>query len=70
MPILTRSPEPPRATDPPTDEQRTLLAKLASVAEMIEGHRATVYLLERERMQLQRELRLSGFRLIAEADLP
>ena len=43
------------------DEQRTLLAKLASIAEMIEGHRATVMMLERERMQLQTQLRLAGY---------
>ena len=45
-----------------TDEQRGLLAKLASIAEMIEGHRATVYMLERERLQLQTRLRLTGWR--------
>ena len=45
-----------------TDEQRTLLAKLASLAEMIEQHRATVSLLERDRLQLQTQLRLNGYR--------
>jgi len=45
-----------------TDEQCTLLAKLASVAEQIEGHKATVYMLETARMQLQTELALTGYR--------
>lgn len=45
-----------------TDDQRSLLAKLASITEMIEGHRATVYMLERERLQLQTRLRLTGWR--------
>jgi hypothetical protein len=44
-----------------TDEQRTLLAKLASIAEMIEGHRATVMMLERERLAQQQRLRLTGW---------
>ncbi|MBK6350112.1 MAG: hypothetical protein V9E93_19560 [Steroidobacteraceae bacterium] len=71
MPSLSRSPDPPRTADPPTDEQRDLLARLASVAEMIEQHRATIYLLERERVQLQHRLRLTGLRPAAPAaDLP
>ena len=44
------------------DEQRILLAKLASVTESIEGYKATIFMLERERMQLQTQLRLSGYR--------
>ena len=71
MPSLSRSPDSPRMVDPPTDEQRDLLARLASAAEMIEQHRATIYLLERERMQLQHRLRLTGNRPAASvADLP
>lgn len=45
-----------------TDEQRTLLSKLASLAEMIEGYKATLFMLDRERMQLQTQLRISGYR--------
>jgi len=45
-----------------SDEQRDLLGKLDSIAEMIAGHHATVALLERERLQLQTRLRLTGFR--------
>jgi hypothetical protein len=52
---------PTDAVDTVTDEQRTLLAKLASIAEMIEGHRATVMMLERERLALQHRLRLTGW---------
>ena len=44
-----------------TDEQRALLANLASVTEMIEGYRATIFMLERERMQLTTNLRLTGY---------
>lgn len=43
------------------EEQRVLLARLASITEMIEQHRATIFLLERERMQLQTQVRLSGY---------
>jgi hypothetical protein len=46
----------------PTAEQRRLLAKLASVTEMIEGYKATIFMLERERLQLQTRLRLTGYR--------
>jgi len=46
-----------------TDEQRTLLAKLASLAEMIEGYKATLFMLDRGRMQLQTQLRLTGYRV-------
>lgn len=45
-----------------TPEQRTILEKLASISEMIEGYRATMFMLERERLQLQTQLRLSGYR--------
>ena len=45
----------------PTDEQRALLAKLASITETIEGYKATIFMLERERMQLQTQLRLAGW---------
>ena len=45
-----------------TNEQRGLLAKLASITEMIEGYKATIFMLERERMQLQTALRLTGYR--------
>ena len=43
-------------------EQRELLSKLASIAEMVEGYKATIFLLERERLQLQTQLRLNGYR--------
>lgn len=46
-----------------TEEQRTLLAKLASLAEMIEGYKATLFMLDRERVQLQTQLRLTGYRV-------
>ena len=45
-----------------TNDQRTLLSKLVSITEMIEQHRATIYMLERERLQLQTKLRLTGWR--------
>jgi hypothetical protein len=48
-----------------TDEERTLLANLASITEMIEQHKTTVLLLERERLELQTRLRLSGYRVPA-----
>lgn len=51
-----------------TDEQGTLLAKLASIAEMIEGHRATIMMLDHERLQLQHKLRLTGYRAPAARD--
>jgi len=40
---------------------QVLVAKLASVKEMIEQHKITVSLLERERVQLQTQLRLAGY---------
>ena len=43
-------------------EQRELLSKLASIAEMIEGYKATIVMLGRERLQLQTQLRLCGYR--------
>ena len=49
-----------------TDEQRVLLAKLASIGEMIEGYTATIFMLERERLQFQTRLRLSGYQVSAE----
>ena len=39
-----------------------LLAKFVSLAELIEQHRTTLLMLERERMQLQTRLRLIGCR--------
>jgi hypothetical protein len=45
-----------------TDEQRTLVSKMASITDMIEGHRTTMHMLERERLQLQTRLRLTGWR--------
>ncbi len=45
-----------------TDAHRALLAKLASITEMIEQYRATVHLLERERMRVTTKLRLTGYR--------
>ena len=45
-----------------TDEKRILLAKLTSITEMIEGYKATIFMLERERMQLTTKLRLAGYR--------
>ena len=50
------------ATNGPTDEQRDLLTKLASIDEMIKQHRATIFMLERERIQLTTKLRLTGCR--------
>ena len=54
------------AMNGPTGKQRTLLSRLASITEMIEQHRATILLLELERMQIQTRLRLSGYRASAE----
>ena len=45
-----------------TDEQRTLLTKLASIAEMIEQHKTTIFLLEREQLGLRHRLALTGYR--------
>ena len=47
--------------DARTVEQRTLMSKLASITERIEGYKATIFMLERERMQLQTQLRLAGW---------
>ena len=44
-----------------TDEQRALLTKLASLTEMAEQYRASLYMVERERMLLQTQLRLAGW---------
>ena len=46
-----------------TDEQRELLSRLAAITKMIEGGKATLSMLERERLQLQTQLRLSGYRV-------
>lgn len=43
-------------------EVKVLVTKLASVKEMIEQHKITVSLLERERLQLETQLRLAGYR--------
>jgi len=45
-----------------SNEQRDLLAKLSAVSEQVEGYRATLHMLERERLQLQTRLRLTGWR--------
>ena len=45
-----------------TDEQRTLLAKLRNLGELIEQHRCTIALLELDRLRLQTELRRNGWR--------
>jgi len=45
-----------------TDEQRALIAKLRSLSELIEQHRATVAMLELDRLRLQSQLRLTGWR--------
>ena len=47
--------------DARTVEQRMLMSKLASITEMIEGYKATIFMLERERMHLQTQLRLAGW---------
>ena len=44
------------------DQQRTLLAKLASLTEMAEQYRASLYMVERERLQVETQLRLTGYR--------
>ena len=46
----------------PTNEQRELLAKLASVTEMIEQYKTTIYMLERELLGLRHQLALAGYR--------
>jgi hypothetical protein len=43
-------------------EQRTLLAKLATLAQMIKQHRTTLSMLDREQLQLRTQLRLTGWR--------
>jgi hypothetical protein len=57
------------AVNGPTDAQRQLLSKLATITEMIKQHRATIFMLERERMQVTTKLRLTGYRAPA-AELP
>ena len=44
-----------------TAEQRELLAKLANLAEMAEQYRASLYMVEHERLQVQTKLRLAGY---------
>ena len=48
--------------DSNTDEQRTLLAKLASLTELAEQYRASLYMVEHERLQVQTQLRLAGYK--------
>jgi DNA-binding XRE family transcriptional regulator len=43
-------------------EAQALLDKLTELSQLIEAHRATLYMLERERMQLQTQLAQSGYR--------
>lgn len=45
-----------------SDEQRDLLAKLVGLAEQLELFRATVAMLELDRLRLQSELRTTGWR--------
>lgn len=45
-----------------TEEQRTLLAKLRSLSELLEQHRATVAMIELDRLRLQTKLRATGWR--------
>lgn len=45
-----------------TNEQRELIAKLRSLSELLEQHRATVAMLELDRLRLQSELRSTGWR--------
>ena len=44
-----------------SEKQRALRAKLASITELIEQRRTTIFMLERERMQLTTRLRLAGW---------
>jgi hypothetical protein len=46
----------------PSREAQALLDKLAELSRLIESHRATLYLLERERMQLQTQLAVTGYK--------
>ena len=46
---------------PLTEEQRQLLAKLRSLSDLLEQHRATVAILEMDRLRLQTQLRLTGW---------
>lgn len=50
-----------------TEHQRDLLAKLVALNEQVEGHKATLYLLELERLKLQAVLIQTGYRVPAEA---
>lgn len=45
-----------------TDEQYALIAKLRSISELIEQYRASIAMLEIERLKLQTTLRLTGWR--------
>jgi hypothetical protein len=46
----------------PSRKAQELLDKLAELSRLIEGHRATLAMLEHERMQMQTQLRLTGWR--------
>jgi len=45
-----------------TNEQRGLLAKLRSLGELLDQHRATVAMIELDRLRLQSQLRATGWR--------
>jgi hypothetical protein len=45
-----------------THEQRELLSKLRNLAELQEQHRATVGMMELDRLRLQSQLRATGWR--------
>jgi hypothetical protein len=46
----------------PTREAQELLDKLAELSRQIEGYRATIAMLEYERLRLQTALRATGYR--------
>ncbi len=50
----------------PSRDAQHLLEKLAELSRLIEGHEVTLAMLRHERMQLQTQLRLTGYR----AELP
>jgi hypothetical protein len=45
-----------------TTQQRELIAKLRSLSKLLEQHRATVAMLELDRLRVQSELRSTGWR--------
>lgn len=47
---------------PGSASQSALLAELEKLDKLIAGHRATLAMLERERLALQHRLRLAGYR--------